>query len=274
MHRLKHMKRSLLASEILGLTTNERDILKLLPTHPTPLKITEASDIPRPTVYVTLEKLAQRGLVQKRREGKKRYWVTHIPKETKQNISNYKLHLDAHEEKKDSLQLSEDTQIKIHKGKAGILGIFLKMIKTNTGQNMLQFQGNNIANSWAKVIGAKDINKINKLIKKEKTVSEIVASLTWIKSQVNLFGRDWARDFEGRTLKMNVLDEKYLDFESQIFISGDSAYIFHMPEVLAIEILNTSIVKMLKSMILFIQDNSRAIDGNALVRGMIDSMLD
>lgn len=265
------MKRAFTVSEILGLSENEKEVLELLPEHATPLSLARAASIPRPTVYITLKKLEARGLVRQKKEGKRHYWTPHLPKDILQDLAHCKMHIAEEEERAEHMLLSDDTSVRIHKGKDAIVSVLMRMIKHNGGARMICIQGNHVGGSWGKALDPREINRINNMIKERKVITEIVTSLNWFKLQANMFGNDWIKGFEGRTSKINLVADEYLDYESQIFLSGKSAYIFHMPEETAIEISNASIVKMLRSMIVFAQDNSKTVDGNAILRQLLEN---
>jgi len=87
--------------------------------------------------------------------------------------------------------------------------------------------------------------------------------------QINLFGDNWVRGFEGRTAIFNKIPNKYLQYSSQLFIFEDQVYLVSMQEGVFIEIKNSEIAKLILSMVRFIQDHSEILDGNAFLREVI-----
>ena len=61
-------------SNLLQLSGNELTVLNLLKIHSTPLSIAKKCSIPRPTIYITLQKLQKRGLVIRKKSLNKINW--------------------------------------------------------------------------------------------------------------------------------------------------------------------------------------------------------
>ncbi|MAG12232.1 hypothetical protein CL630_00255 [bacterium] len=66
------------------------------------------------------------------------------------------------------------------------------------------------------------------------------------------------------------IDEEYFKHGGQVWVFRNSLYLIAMNEEIIIEVRNSEIQKLILSMFRFIQDNSKKIDVNALLRGLIE----
>ncbi|MEI7480286.1 MAG: helix-turn-helix domain-containing protein [bacterium] len=97
-------------NNLLLLNSNERVILPLLDKYATPLELARHTKIPRPTIYLTLEKLKARGLIKRKKENNKLFWTKVSDKELQYSIQNLQKTLiqeETGEEKKKSLSGDE-----------------------------------------------------------------------------------------------------------------------------------------------------------------------
>ena len=73
----------------------------------------------------------------------------------------------------------------------------------------------------------------------------------------------------GRAASTHVIDEEYFKHGGQIWIFKNSLYFIAMNEEIIIEVRNSEIQKLVLSLFRFIQDNSRKIDVNAILRSLM-----
>jgi len=255
--------------KLLGLTKNEKIVLSLLDEHNNPVSIAKKCKIPRATVYVTLEKLEKRGLIKQRKRLNKKHWEREQEEIIEKTILNVSKYLNFQEDIKNKISLKDKTHIIIYRGEEEIMNQFSKMITQHSGERMLSLSGVMSGVAWGSLISSSNIDEMNKLIKDEKMITELVTSKQWFMEQINLFGNDWAKGFEGRTAVFNKIANEYLQYSSQLFILEDQVYLVSMQEGVFIEIKNSEIAKLILSMVRFIQDHSEILDGNAFLREVI-----
>ncbi len=266
------MKKASALTNFLQLTDNERDIFNCFNEQSleTPLKLASRVDIPRPTIYITLEKLSSRGLISPTKIGRRTYWKKTDERTIVHHLANLKEELlSTHDYEK--MNVTEDTDIAIYRGEKTILSLFSRLIDEHRGNRLMGIQGDYAGDSWEGVVSLKNINTINKKIKEKGLITEIVTSKDWFKRQIDIFGKSWGENFLGRTAQVHFIDNKYLNYKSQIFIFEDQLFLVSMEEELFIEIKNKNIAKMIISLIKFSEDYSSPVDINKIVSDLISS---
>jgi hypothetical protein len=111
---------------------------------------------------------------------------------------------------------------------------------------------------------------LNRNIKKNKFIIEAILPDGFFTRAFARMGAGWAKDFEGRTYRASLIDERYFDHTAEVFLFKDSVYLISMKEALVIEIRHSQIQKMLTQMAEFMQDNARVVDGNEALRRLIN----
>ena len=264
------IKKSHDSNKLLQLSDNEQRILGLLEKSSTPLDLSKLCTIPRPTIYITLEKLQRRGLAIKKKREKKYYWERHTEEQAESAISDLQQKLlNKHTRHMKKTVIKNKAEVVIYKGEKAIFNLFSELIGKNAGERMITIQGDQSGDAWEKVFSMKNINAINKKIKDKRMITELITSKRWFEKQRHQFGIEWAKDFEGRSMRAQNIDHEYLDTSGQIFIFQDRIFLVSMSEEVFIEIKNPHIAKLLVLLSRFIQDHSNGMDANALLRELI-----
>jgi sugar-specific transcriptional regulator TrmB len=258
------------SNALLQLSDNEQEILDLLEKSSTPLELSRQCTIPRPTIYITLEKLQKRGLAIKMKREGKYYWEKHSEHQVESAISGLQQKLlNKYTRHVKKTVIEDKAEVIIYKGEKAIFNLFSELIEKHAGERMITIQGDHSGDAWEKVFSMKNINAVNKKIKDKKMITELITSKRWFEKQRHQFGIEWAKDFEGRAMRVQNIDHEYLDTSGQIFIFKDHIFLVSMSEEVFIEIKNPHIAKLLVLLSRFIQDHSNSIDANALLRELI-----
>ncbi len=255
---------------MLQLTNNEVGILDLFNSdgNETPVSLSKKSSVPRPTIYLTLEKLEQRGLIYSTKIGKRKVWKKAGHEVLGDNLANLRKELLG-ETSYEKLNLTEDTDITIYRGEETIMRLLLSLIDRHRGSRLMGIQGNRAGDAWENTFSLKNINEVNKRIKEKGMITEIITSKDWFKRQIEIFGKSWAENFGGRAAQVHFIESKYLDYDSQIFIFEDQVILVSMAEELFIEVKNRKISRLLIALIRYIEDHSPSVDVNKLLHELI-----
>lgn len=258
-------------TDLLALTPNESNILDILQTvdFATPVTIAKSCLIPRPTIYITLKKLEDRGLVKKRKLNSKTIWQISDINTIQEHVDNAKSFLLKNRGNQRKIKLNENTDIVMHHGRLTILSLFEKLIHKHGGNRLMGIQGIYAGDAWQNVFQGEDINRINSQMTEEGLITEIITSKDWFKRQVQIFGRSWAENFIGRTAQVHFIEDKYLNYKSQIFLFENQLYLVSMEDEIFIEIKNKEVSKLIISLIRFIEDHSKSIDINQMLADML-----
>lgn len=258
-------------TDFLSLSRNEVTIFNLLKAEAfsTPALLSRYCNIPRPTVYITLEKLSDRGLVQKRTVAGKSVWKVSSTQAITEAFERSKALLLGSKANIRKINLNTNTDIVVHRGKDTILEIFSNLIHKHGGNRLVGIQGDYAGDAWKDSFEIDDINTINTQITKQGLITEIITSRKWFKRQVDIFGKSWAENFLGRTAQIHFIDNVYLDYKSQIFIFGNQTYLVSMEDEVFIEIKNKEISKLIVSLMRYIEDSSPSVNITKILSELI-----
>lgn len=254
----------------LGLSPKEEKVLTALRDGAnTPLLAARKTGVSRPAVYAILKNLKKRGLAEYHTRSGKKHWQICGERGIDAAIADAKRALLDIPEGRQELYGEADTAIVVHRGEHAIKTLLHDIIEKNKGERLYGYQGSVSQIGWEKFFSVTETNRLNRAIKENGLIVEAIAPENWFEEQVKRAGISWAKDFEGRTTRFNVIDPKYFEHGSQMFIFQKSLYLLALNEDIIIEIRNSEIQKMILALFEFVQDHSRAIDANALLRKLI-----
>ncbi len=264
------MKNTLSSLHVLRLSKKETKILDLFQANQdeTPVTLAKKCSIPRPTIYLILEKLEERGLIYSLKYEKRKLWRMTSNESLSESMSKLKSGLIADNKAYEKLNITDNTDITIYKGEEVIAHLLSRIIDKNSGNRLLGIQGDKVGDAWKDTFSLKNINALNKKITDQKLITEMISSEEFFKQQIKLFGKTWAENFMGRATQMHFIDNRYLDYESQIFLFEDQLFLVSMRESLFIEVKNKHISKLIISLLKFVEDHSSLVDVNKLLREM------
>jgi DNA-binding MarR family transcriptional regulator len=259
--------------KLLGLSKKEQKVLTALQAgSDTPVKLSKATDVSRTAVYAILMNLKKRGLANTHISNGKKHWSITAEREIEEVLYEAKRALLKIPEGREEIHGLSDASVIIHRGKEAVRKLINALLSDHKNERFYGFQGDVAAINWNEVFSLEETNRFNRNIKKNSIIVEAVLPDGWFERQTRELGVEWARDFEGRTTRVNVIDAEYFAHGGQVFIFKQSIYLMALGEELVIEIRNSEVQKMLLAFFKFIQDNSQVIDANALLRGIISEM--
>lgn len=256
---------------LLGLSKKERLVLTALQEGvATPLLISRDTGVSRTAAYAILQNLKKRGLVASHiiSHGKKQWGLSDEQSLEKALYSMKRELLAIPEGREEVYGLSDGTFI-IHRGADAIRMLMDDMFNDHKHERLYGFQGDVSTIGWNKIFSTEETNYFNRAIKKNGLIVEAVLPRGWFEEQSRVLGVDWAKDYEGRAARVNVIDPSYFEHGGQIWIFKNSLYLFDLNEEIVIEIRNSEIQKMILALFRFMQDNSQLIDANELLRKVI-----
>jgi len=256
--------------KLLGLSKKEeKTLLAIRGGTSTPLLLARATKISRTAVYAILQNLKKRGLAQARIMNGKKRWSLAPEREIEEVLYEAKRALLGIPAGREEVHGLSDATVIVHRGAEAIRKLMNVILADNKNQRFYGFQGDSAAINWNKVFTLEDTNRFNRTIKKHNIIVDAILPDGWFERQTRELGVDWAKDFEGRATRVNVIDAEYFAHGGQMFMFKQSIYLMALGEELVIEIRNSEIQRMLLMFFKFIQDNSRVIDANELLRQII-----
>jgi DNA-binding MarR family transcriptional regulator len=256
--------------KLLGLTKKEQKVLLALQEGiNTPLKITRETKVSRTAVYAILQNLKKRGLAVSHIVNRKKYWsVTnenHIERElyaTKRTLLNIP-------EGREEIRGLSDATVIVHRGAEATRKVLGELLSEHKSERFYAFAGDAAAINWSKIFNPSETNKFNRTLKKNNIIAETILQDGWLQRETNRLGIEWAEEFEGRTTRVNTINGEYFQHGAQMFIFRHSIYLISLGEEIIIEIRNSEIQKMILSFFRFMQENSKVVDANELLRDLI-----
>lgn len=256
--------------KLLGLSKKEQKVLTALQAgSDTPVKLSKVTDVSRTAIYAILLNLKKRGIVISHIQNGKKHWTLASEREVEETLYATKRTILKIPEGREEVHGLSDASVIIHRGKEAVRKLMNSLLSDHKNERFYGFQGDVAAINWNNVFSVDETNRFNRNIKKNSIIVEAVLPDGWFERQTRELGVEWAKDFEGRATKVNVIDQEYFAHGGQVFIFKQSIYLMALGEELVIEIRNSEIQKMLLAFFKFIQDNSQVIDANELLRKII-----
>ncbi|MBM3271956.1 hypothetical protein FJY94_01560 [Candidatus Kaiserbacteria bacterium] len=253
---------------LLGLSRKEEKVLVALQDDlDTPLALSRETKVSRTAVYAILQQLKKRGLAHSRISDGRKSWHVAAERDIEEGLYAAKRALLKIPEGREEVHGASDSMVVVHRGVEAIKKrMFDLFSSTNNERFFWGFQGDTSTIGWNKIFSVAETNRINRQIKEHRLIAQAILPKGWFEAQTKLLGVEWAKDFEGRTARVNVLDSKYFKHGGQIFILQNALFLFALNEGIVIEVRNSEIQRMIKSIFEFIQENSDIIDANATLR--------
>lgn len=256
--------------KLLGLSKSEVAVLNALREgQNTPLLVSKSTNISRSAIYEMLERLQKRGLIKRNIINGKKYWSQAKKNDLEQDLYETKKALFGIEDGVKEVHGASDSSVVIHRGGTAIRKLLRHMMTENKDQRLYGIQGNVVTVGWNKIFGIEGTNELNRHIKSNHIITEAILPEGWAEYQTRVMGKEWAKDFEGRMAMHHCIDNTYFEHGGQVFIFKNSLYLMAMNEEIIIEVRNSEIQKLILSMFRFIQNNSKKIDINEILRKLI-----
>lgn len=240
--------------------------------HNTPLLLSRATRVSRPAVYAILKNLKKRGLAQSRITNGRKHWQLCTPQEIEETLYETKRALLRIPKGREELHGLSDSTVIVHRGRDAIRHLMFGLFADKKRERFYWgFQGDNSSKAWNEIFTVTETSRINRYIKNNGIITEAILPQGYFEDQTRKLGVEWAQNFEGRTARINILEQKYFKHGGQCWIFKDSLYLFALGEEIVIEVKNSEIQRMILSAFEFMQENSAVLDANELLRKLVAS---
>ena len=256
--------------KVFGFSKKELKVLDALKNGlDTPLEVSRDTKVSRTAVYAILKNLKERGLVSTHIHNGKKSWFLSPERELDATIYDAKRALLDIPEGREELHGVTDATVVVHRGKEAVKKLMEHIWLHHKNERLYGFQGNVAAIGWNKIFSVEETNVFNRAVKKNGIIVEAILPDGWFERETRNLGVTWAKDFEGRTTRTHVISDEYFKHGGQLFLLKNAIYLNAHNEELVIEIRNSEIQKMLMAFFRFMQDHSRVIDPNEILRTLI-----
>lgn len=259
--------------KLLGLSKKEEKVLAALQGGAdTPLLLARATKVSRTAVYAILQNLKKRGLAHTHIVHGKKHWGLRPEREIEEVLYAAKRALLNIPEGREEVRGLSDATVIVHRGQESIRKVLGELLSVHKSERFYALIGDGAAEYWNKIFSLQETNRFNRALKNNNIIAETIIEDGFLERETKRLGVSWAKDFEGRTTRVNVIDAEYFAYGAQVWIFKQSIYLMALGEEIVIEIRNSEIQRMLLTFIKFMQDNSRVIDANELLRNIIAEM--
>lgn len=248
-------KKHVYAEKMFRLGKNETRILHLI--EKTPLGIntmTVQSGIPRTTINGLITSLLHRGFIEIVPFGKRKKYILKPQDVVQKKSEELQKILYPKSALLNTLgiQVSDNTEVKIHRGTAAMLQIFERLGAENKNQRIFGIQPNASIYQVMQKVSVADLIRINDRIRKNNLIVEAVLEENSTAALGALLNKkDTKRlieSFTGRKIDHVSVPSEFLQFESELYITPNTAFIMEWDAEVGIEIRNPHILKLLTAM--------------------------
>ncbi len=235
----------------------------------TPVQISKETDISRPAIYAILAQLEEQGLVTRHAVKGAARWRVASASQINRLLERAREEILGSKEEREVLYQEDNVGVKVYRGRKTISEVMRYIFQEHRGQTCIGFQGDNVFADWRDLLGAETINDLNKSIKKNGMVIQVIVPEGSFERSFDIMGLEWAKHFEGRAYRVNEISDDYFKHKGEMFLFKDSVYLISMREQVVIEIQHSQIQKMLYLLFEYVQDTSKVIDGNEILRQLM-----
>ena len=267
------MKEVTKRSRVLGLSVLEDTLIRTLSSEPESIvNLAEKTGAPRTSLYRPLQSLASRGLIERIKIGKRHYWKS-ISQETLIAALGPILFTGA---------TTNDTssplhpEFFLHTGKEALMLLYEKLAD-KAGVRVFSIQPNRSAQSVLGVFPFERLVRLNEKIKERGVIVEAIVQEDFVPFYVNLLQKrglsiqSILTAFVGRAADTAYIPKEFMNFDSEITILPEAAYIFHWGKLVAVEIRNKETLGLLRGLFAFTKQFGSKVDQNELAKKYLGS---
>jgi sugar-specific transcriptional regulator TrmB len=240
---------------LLGLSDLERKVFESVTDDPKLVAtIAHEAKVPRTSVDAVVERLLNRGLLERKKRAKRFYYH-----KTPDRILMRKLFpQQVLPEGKYVMPLLSNAGVIIHAGTDNLFKLYESLFTKHSKSRIYGIQPTASALHILKKLPAKKVQYINSLISKNRVVNEMVLEEDYfrrIKEYDPKNFRRWLEHFADRAAITHIVKKGSISFDCELIIYEQTAVLVEWQNSVAIEIFHPAIVKMLRDLF----DNFQAL---------------
>lgn len=239
--------------------------------------IVRDTKIPRMTLYLDIESLKRRGMIDYTRKGKRKFWsVVPNTKLTSDIVNSVHTITDS-----DEIRIyTNNSDFAVHKGIEGMYRVWKELEKLSPDSRVLGIQPTNAMKyafkrlDWQKKIAPLQRNILNKPIIIDGILpDDYYTSLISNYSGNKKMQRKILESFLGRSTDMTFISKEYFkDAESEIIILSNVAFLSDWKNEISIEIRNKALLHFLKELYELVKGYGKKINQEEYIRNLIKGL--
>ena len=265
---------------LLGLSPKEARLLNSLTSTPeNPSTLARKSKLKRTSLYSLLEHLRRRGLVQKKKQGKRWYWQIIPQPQLQEQLFNLAEHHRVNRktvEKEVGLIASEESQYKIYRGKEKLNSLYAELGQLPKHTRLYGIQPNLSMATALKNTSPGLITQINESIKQKGVVVEAILAEDFLSYYLKALGQKPAnakkilKSFSDRLAVTTYVPKDILNFEAELLFYNQTLLILNWKELSAVVIKNKEIVGIMTALFNLAKLSGNRVDQNLKITNLLE----
>ncbi len=250
-------------SKVLGFSKLEDTLIKVLTEKPQTIAcLADKINAPRTSLYRPLKALSIRGFIEKVTLNKRVRWRLVSQESLVASLSPI-LFI--------GIEAPLHPEFFLHTGKETLMQLYEKLAE-RPGVRVYAIQPNRSAESVLNIFPFSRLVRLTERIKENKVIVEALLQEDFIPFYTDLIRRRGLSikkiltAFGGRSADTSYVPKNFLDFDSEITILPNVAYLFHWSKLIAIEVRNKETLGLLLDLFALAKSIGHKVDQNELVR--------
>lgn len=238
--------------EVLKLNNHEQKVLSVLPIQAgvNVSDIARDSKVARMSVYLALNSLKSRGLVDYDRKGKRRFWKKLSDKDISKLIESSARQIYENKEKIE-ITHGENTGFTVLKGLQNLFTIFERIAQGHKGERLLAIQPTVSMKNVVQKFPWSTLKPIQDAIRENKIIVEGLLREDYYPTFLSLLKnpeekKEAIQSFIGRLTDMVFVSNEYLNSETELMMFRDVAFLVNWKDEVALEIKNKEMLSFMK----------------------------
>ena len=264
--------------KILGLTDTEVEVLKSLELAKSTQDIRRLTGLSRTGIKYVLEKLAEKGLVEKFKTGKRFVYMAITQKELSSKLKETidQIDISSGDLKGARIKTSKENEFIIHVGAKEIVPAYQRIASINKGERIKAIQHHK---SWLELlekVSKEQLIDFNRSIVRNHLILDGMLNESAYNSYLKEIQKDpeknkeVAESLSGRMADYTVFPDNMFNYNCEIWLFKGTTLLINWNEEVAIEITNQSMTPFLRDMFESVKAYGRTIDHNKAIKGVLE----
>ncbi len=257
--------------KFLGLTPLETTILESLTEPRNPSDIARLTGEVRTSVAYNLNRLVERGLVERITTGKRKLYVARSPADLRLMMQRASDSIGAHTHGA-RIKTAQEDEFIIHVGADEIVPAFVRIVLEIKNDRVKAIQHHRSYTDQVTVLTKEQAVTFNEAIIKNKIIVDGLLNenaYTEYEKKIRKSPESYRAQIEtlgGRMADYGVFPDGVFDVHAEIWIFKTTTLIINWKDKIAIEITNRNMTGLMRDMFEYVKSGSRKIDHNEMMR--------
>ena len=265
---------------ILGLTEAEIQVLEALSLAKSTQDIARNIRLSRTGIKYVIEKLLEKGLVERVRVGKRCIYIAvnknNMTTKLKELIDD--MNIESGDKKGARIKISKENEFIIHVGAKEIVPAYQRIASMNRNERIKAIQHHRSWTELLEKVTKGQLVDFNRSIIKNHLILDGMLNESAYASYLQEITKDPSKhkdaveSLSGRMADYTVFPDNFFDYHCEAWLFKSTTLLINWHEEVAIEITNENITYFLKDMFEFVKMGGRKIDHNKAVKEVIEKL--